>query len=104
MFFYSEAFKNCFGKGAPIWNANAVRNLSDIWNKIKADNASLRLMDKVELGVSGLNDFTLTYPSYYRGVDDVDDNLQKVEAELRNALGENITVIPQFSDDSDGQL
>ena len=87
--------------GKPAWDANAVKSLSSVWNTIKTEQESLPLIDKVELSVSGLNELTITYPSYYKGAKDVNDNIEIVKVELQKALcGESLVIVgPEFADD-----
>ena len=95
-----DLFKAIADGNKPIWNVNTVRSLSSVWNTIKTEHKSLPLMNKVELSVSGLNELTITYPSYYRGSEDVDSNIETVKAELQKALcGEHFVIVgPEFAD------
>ena len=96
----NDLFK-AIATGRPAWNVNAIKSLSDIWNKVKADNESLPLINKAELSVSNLNELTITYPSYYRGTENVDNNIEIVKPELQKALcGDSVIITgPEFSDD-----
>lgn len=84
----------------PIWNVNTVKSLSSVWNTIKTEHESLPLMNKVELSVSGVDELTITYPSYYKGAKDVDRNIETVKAELQKKLcGEPFVIVgPEFAD------
>ena len=96
-----DLFKTIADGNKPVWNVNTVKSLSSVWNTIKAEQESLPLMNKAELSVSGLNEFTITYPSYFKGAKDVDNNIATVKAELQKALcGESLVIVgPEFADD-----
>ena len=67
-----------------------VESLSIVWCKIKKDNPSMDFLDKIELvNVSSLGEITIAYPSIY-GTKDLNDGKEKVNALLRDALGEHI--------------
>lgn len=87
--------------GKPIWNVNTVTSLSSVWNTIRAEQGSVALMDRVKLSVSGLNEFTVTYPSYHKGTNDADKNIEIVKSELLKALGGDSAIIvrPEFAND-----
>ncbi len=96
-----DLFKAIADCNKPIWNVNTVKSLSSVWNTIRAEQESLPLIDRAKLSVSGLNEFTVTYPSYHKGTKDANKNIEIVKAELLKALGGNSAIIvrPEFADD-----
>ena len=81
------------------WNVNTVKSLSALWSKVKTDNESLPILERAEISVIDLGKVAIAYPSKCRRHHDLEDQKEKVKSQLINALGQNIKIRWEPSDD-----